>query len=249
MAAGSIEWLELITPDPQEAESFYTKLLGWSFHDKEGHRIASANGINVGEIGTDDGSSAPPHWLPFIQLSGDLESAIDTIRANGGTHFRTGEIPGQARWAFCADPDGAVFAAIHSLTESEPQSAAWPPPVCTVSWYGVAANDLAATARFYANVFGYDPPDPNEEFSAVNTPILMSGARMHAGVLPASPDLPPQWFPYVVVPDADTVLTKSIELGGRPITPVMAIPQIGRIIGLTDPTGAIFFAHQPEEVT
>lgn len=246
MPAGSFDWLELITTDPTAAEEFYGPLLGWTFQDRNGDRLILANQIEVGEIAQDDGSNAPPHWLPYIHVPTTIEDAIRAVEANGGKHLRSDEIAGDVRWATLTDPDGAVVAAIQNLHDSEPKPTVWPTPIGTASWYAIAGTDLAATASFYASVFGYDQPDPTEEFSIINTPVLTTGSTLRAGVLPASEALQPRWIPYFVVADADQILTSAIDLGGKPITPVMAIPQIGRILGITDPQGATFFAHQPE---
>jgi predicted enzyme related to lactoylglutathione lyase len=35
-------------------------------------------------------------------------------------------------------------------------------------------------------------------------------------------------------------------MGGQATTPVVTIPGLGKIAGLIDPTGALFFVHQPE---
>jgi predicted enzyme related to lactoylglutathione lyase len=254
MTTGKIVWREHISPDPSLAIPFYEALLGWKTEPVDmgspdsPYPMVRIDGKQVTGFDTSDGSDAPPHWLVYITVPDSVEAATERALTAGGSVVREPQpLHDFGRYAVLRDPDGAVFCVFAS---SQPDSSAaeepWPPALGTVSWYAIAGSDLGATARFYADVCEYDQPDPTEEFSVINTPILTVGSRLHAGVLPASSELPAQWLVYVVVPDADAILTRSIELGGKPITPVMAIPQIGRIIGITDPAGATFFAHEPE---
>ena len=255
MTTGKIAWREHISPDPATAIDFYSALIGWETRpidmgSPDGpYPMVHVDGKQITGFDAADGSDAPPHWLVYITVDGTVEAAAERAVAGGGSVIVAPKpLHDFGRYAVLSDPDGAIFCvyAPDDPTEDAPDES-WPPAAGTISWYAIAGSDLAATARFYADVCGYDQPDPTEEFSVLNTPVLMNGSNLHAGVLPASAELTPQWLVYVMVPDADAILTRAIDLGGKPITPVMVIPQIGRIIGVTDPTGATFFAHEPEK--
>lgn len=256
MTAGKILWRELIAANRESALAFYRDLLGWNVTpiemgaDSGPYPMVRLDDTGITGFDTSDGSDAPPHWLVYIAVPDSVEAAVARALSNGATVVRPAQdLHGIGRYAVLRDPDGAVFAAFDPSEPGEESAPSWPPAPGAFSWYAIAGTDLATTAGFYADVFGYDRPDPAEEFSIINTPVLTTGASLHAGVLPASDALTPQWIPYIVVTDADQILTRSIDLGGKPITPVMAIPQIGRIVGITDPTGATFFAHEPEQTS
>ena len=49
---------------------------------------------------------------------------------------------------------------------------------------------------------------------------------------------------YISVDDADDSATKAVELGGQNTVPPFDVPGVGRMAGITDPTGAFFMVNQ-----
>ena len=67
-----------------------------------------------------------------------------------------------------------------------------------------------------------------------------AGGMMQAPV----PGIPTHWLPYVIVENADKSLARAVELGGKALTPVMAIGEVGRVAVIQDPLGAVIGLHE-----
>ena len=57
-------------------------------------------------------------------------------------------------------------------------------------------------------------------------------------------DIPPYWGVYISVDDTDAVAVKAEELGGENTVPPFDVPGVGRMAGISDPTGAFFMVTQ-----
>ncbi|UJA18910.1 VOC family protein [Thermoleophilia bacterium SCSIO 60948] len=85
---GCMSLNQLSTPDPEAAERFYSALFGWSFERQpvEDPYWGIMNGgcLNGGMLGLTDANEQPPNWLAYF-TSTDLDAAVETIGASGGT--------------------------------------------------------------------------------------------------------------------------------------------------------------------
>ena len=119
------------------------------------------------------------------------------------------------------------------------------------SWNELITADPKASADFYGKLFGWQavpfvpkggptggPPytlfktDPND---------MGTGGMMQA----PAPGIPTHWLSYVVVENVDQTVAKATELGGKALTPVMDIGEVGRIAVIQDPLGAVVGLHEP----
>ncbi len=254
MGAGTFIWIELITPDIETATPFYAALLGWDIREVEMGPIGTysmihVNGRAIGGFDRSDGSAAGPHWLPYIEVPDTVEAASEAAVAAGGDIIRAAQdIPGVGRGALLADPEGALFMAFEDLPENKGVDAPvdWPPPLGAVSWYAVGSSDGHTAARFYSAVFGYDAVDSPQAGTPDDYLVLKTGETMHAGIMTHGGTMPSQWLLYFTVADIGAARAQAAELGAQIATPVMTIPEIGKMGGLVDPTGALVFLHQPE---
>ena len=70
---GAMLWNELITGDAEKAKTFYSRVLGWEFHDDSGYiHIKNKGRSNGGMIQMDD---APTGWLPYFSVA-DIDESI-----------------------------------------------------------------------------------------------------------------------------------------------------------------------------
>jgi hypothetical protein len=60
---------------------------------------------------------------------------------------------------------------------------------------------------------------------------------------------PPTWLSYVSVDDAEAVVVRAEELGGRLVDDVVDVIDAGRMAVLADPQGAVFALWQPHART
>jgi uncharacterized protein len=115
---GTFSWHELATNDPARAFAFYHATCGWEKTDAMdmgpmgvyqmfGWPAPSVGGIYGRPPGQ---AAAPAAWLHYVRVA-DLDRAVATVQAKGGTLFNGPmEVPGGDRIAQCRDPQGAAFA-------------------------------------------------------------------------------------------------------------------------------------------
>ena len=111
---GRVGWHELIAADLEKDFKFYCELFGW--RDADGARDAmgsyrafSAGGLVVGGASQKHPDEPAPFWLFYFTV-GDLDAAIERVRACGGKAFPAeGEVSSGLFVAYCSDPQGAAF--------------------------------------------------------------------------------------------------------------------------------------------
>ena len=239
---GKFVWHEQVSPDPTQAESFYTQLFGWGtevFKPGEvDYTMISVGGGSHGAFGKAMEGAPPPHWLGHVRVE-RLEETIEKAKEAGGTlaagPFEMGEV---GRMAIIADPQGAYLSAY------EPQGDS-PVPEGVFVWDELASTDVDGAQHFYEQVFGWTTNDMGDEFGGYR--IFNRGEDGIAGLMTV-PDtsVPPHWQPYVFVDDPDATSAKAIELGGAAVVEPMDVPKVGRIAVLRDPQGATFGILKPD---
>jgi uncharacterized protein len=110
-------WNELATTDPAGAWDFYGKQFGWS---KDGELDMGPMGqyefiksdVVIGALMPKMPETPNSHWLVYFRVV-DIDAAVDTINASGGTiTFGPDEIPGGDFSLKAIDPHGAHFALV-----------------------------------------------------------------------------------------------------------------------------------------
>lgn len=115
-------------------------------------------------------------------------------------------------------------------------------------WNELLTRDVEAAQRFYAEVFGwrYEVSHASAEGPYV---VALRDGRPVAGIFdisgPLFEGIPPHWFAYIATDDVDAAVTAAVEAGARPVREVFAVPGIGRIGLLTDPSGAAIGFFEP----
>lgn len=110
---GYLSWTELIANDINAAETFYTKLFGWS---AKRHRFGEyveflrEGELAAGMLPTPPGRGAEgSHWLPYFAVS-NVDDAVQVARRHFGKLLgRPMDIPMVGRSAVLRDPQGATF--------------------------------------------------------------------------------------------------------------------------------------------
>ncbi len=114
---GTPIWYELLTDDPDSAQAFYSRVMGWKFEKPSSalanrdYRIFTArDGEGVGGVlKTPDGAPFDPIWLAYYGVD-DVDAATEKLKALGGSvHMEPTDIPNVGRLSFVADPQGASF--------------------------------------------------------------------------------------------------------------------------------------------
>jgi predicted enzyme related to lactoylglutathione lyase len=110
-----------------------------------------------------------------------------------------------------------------------------------VTYVELNTPDLAASSRFFAAVFGWDP----QPFAAPDYLVAPAGdgRGVDAGLL-ASRDGTPRVVPVINVASLDAAARKVVEHGGTVVVEPFTIPGVGRGCYFTDPSGLIVGLHQ-----
>jgi predicted enzyme related to lactoylglutathione lyase len=119
----------------------------------------------------------------------------------------------------------------------------------TFCWVDLVTTDPAGAKAFYGELFGWEAEDVPAGEAGTYTMLRLGGdevgglyemdaARSEQGV-------PPHWFSYVSVDDADAIASRARELGGTVHGEVFDVDGDGRIAVVQDPTGAVLGAWQP----
>jgi uncharacterized protein len=105
-------------------------------------------------------------------------------------------------------------------------------------WHDHISGDPEAGRRFYAELFGWD----FEIWKAGewDYPMIKVSDKTHGGFGPAQGGAPSFWLGHVLVDDVDAGASRVEAAGGSIVAPAMDIPEVGRIVVVADPQGAVF---------
>lgn len=107
--------VELNSPDPAKAKTFYGKLFQWKLEDMPNTPVpdGSYTVIKVGE-GTGGGimkqvPNGPAGWIPYV-LVDDLRASTDKARSLGGEVMKDiTEVPDTGWFSIIQDPTGSIL--------------------------------------------------------------------------------------------------------------------------------------------
>src|SRR3712207_9590507 len=113
----------------------------------------------------------------------------------------------------------------------------------TFCWIDLATTDPAGAKAFYGELFGWKGEDMPAGEAGTYTMLRLDGDdigglyEMNAGQ--RERNVPPYWFSYVLVADADSIASRERELGGTVSGEAFDVLDSGRMAGVQDPTGAV----------
>ncbi len=245
--AGVPCWTDLTVPDVDAAKAFYADVLGWTFQDTAddfgGYVIAETRGGAVAGIGPQPHEGLTATWTLYL-ASDDADKTAEDVAEHGGTVLLPpGDVGPLGRMFLAADPSGAPFGVWQAGTHigagvvNEPGG---------LNWEDLRSTDPDAARAFYRAVFGYrtDPlPGAGPDYATFalageEAPLGGMGGMMGAEGMPS------HWIVYFNVPDAATAVTAAEDAGGSVLMRDFETP-FGRLAGLTDPAGALFWVIEP----
>jgi hypothetical protein len=242
---GTIDWVDLSTPDVDAARTFYALVLGWSFESTNtpmgSYHIALAGGHQcAGLMAADPAASGPPQWTIFVRVV-SLEETVSAVTLAGGTILaHPFDIPGGARVAVAADPAGAVFAVIGGGPEPAPgEPALRRGEAGAVAWCELLSRDPHAVVGFYDAVFGWQAGHGQP----TSYTVFRLGRVDVGGLLPMPDGIPPEapshWMVYFHVPDVAAAAASAERAGGSIPKPATVVEERTFAV-LADPAGVIF---------
>jgi predicted enzyme related to lactoylglutathione lyase len=113
-------------------------------------------------------------------------------------------------------------------------------------WYELLTTDMKAAEAFYTNVVGWTTM-PTQGTTGPYTIFKNSAGNQVAGVMtrPEGMNVPPHWVMYIGVPKLETAVSDIEQRGGSAMSPVIDVPNVGRMRTMKDPQGAMFEVFQP----
>jgi len=113
-------------------------------------------------------------------------------------------------------------------------------------WFELMTTDTAAAETFYKKVVGWTAA-PMPAAPMPYTVFNRAGDAPVAGMMQRPDDMPmpPFWAMYIAVPNFEDAVQRIKYLGGSEISPVIDIPEVGRMQMVADPQGAAFYIMTP----
>jgi predicted enzyme related to lactoylglutathione lyase len=220
-APGTPCWVDLATPDLQDALRFYGGLFGWELEDagaEAGHyHQALVRGKRVAGIGpTQPGGPPMAVWTTYLSGS-DVDRHAPAISAAGGTVIvEPFDVLGLGRMLMAQDPTGATF----GIWEPQLQfGAELVNENAAMVWNELLTRDIATAMRFYGEIFDYTFEEIPESggYQMMKVEGRVCGGMWQMGdEMP--PNVPPLWMNYFHLDDVDAGFDRAREHGGELIT-------------------------------
>lgn len=251
---GDFLWYELMTPDADAAQAFYSGLVGWTFKDSgmpdTDYRLFSAGAAEVGGVMplTPEmlSGGAHPAWAGYIGVD-DVDASAAAIKAAGGSiHMEPWDIPGVGRMAFVADPQGAMFYIMRGSIEGEVSTsfAKHEPMPGHCAWNELASSDQNGAKAFYGKLFGWMQEGGMDMGPLGQYEFWQAGGDNPYGVgavMSLMPGMPTSmWTYYFRVPDIDKAAEYTKANGGQILQEPVEIPGGEFSFNGMDPQGAAF---------
>lgn len=229
---GTPIWYELITPEADAAERFYGTVLGWRFEPMSptpdmDYRIASTNGAAVaGLMQQPDGQEMPLRWLVYFGVEDVDRSVRDAEQAGASVHVPPTDIPEVGRFAFLADPQGALFYVMRGASDEHSQSfqCGENVPQGHGVWNELSAPDADAAIAFYGALLGLRKEGGMPMGELGEYSFIHAGADCIGAVMGEVPGGQPGWQVYFSVDDIDAAVDRLGQAGGRTIQGPDEIP-------------------------
>jgi predicted enzyme related to lactoylglutathione lyase len=238
-------WVSLMTRDLEDAQEFYSAVLGWNFRPTklgDDFRVALSGGMPVAGIGAlARALQVAVAWTPYFAVS-NADAVAARIMERSGTIAVGPMMFSAGRGALAADRDGAVF----GIWEGELFRGwgTWQDEA--PAWLRLRTRDAFEAAIFYGEVLGWASGKTGScevEYQDDEVHLRCGGhilARLSSGALEAAadPTIRPRWQAIFTVPDVDEAAKVAVKLGGTIMEEQKT--SLGEEITLRDPEGGLF---------
>ena len=271
---GVTSWIDIEHRDVEGAQAFYGGLFGWTFADATPpgaptrYLVALLDGLDTAGLAEAAAIDipTPSPWRTYVAVD-DADAAAARVSAAGGKVLEAPTDVGDAgRSVGCADPFGVPFRLWQPRHRLGVQVVNAPG---TWNFSDLHAADPAASAAFYAEVFGWSfddvfgfatmirVPGYGDHLAATSDPDIharQSGAEVPTGfadaigwLATAGPDDEPHWHVSFAVANRDATAALAERLGGTVLERRDTDWTLEAVI--RDPQGAVFTASQYQPVS
>jgi predicted enzyme related to lactoylglutathione lyase len=251
-----------MTPDPDGATAFYSKVTGWETAPWEEGQTGDAEPYMMWMNGQTaiggimklpeeaQAQGAPPHWIAYVTTP-DADATTEKARELGARVLvEPKSIPSVGTFGVFQDPHGAVIAAF--TPASEPPGRGGPPRIGEISWHELLTTSQEEAFAFYSALFGWEKTgsmDIGELGIYQMYGPERGGEASYGGMYnkPAEIPAPPHWLYYVRVEDIDVAVERVKENGGQVLNGPEEVPGGDRVAQCMDPQGAAFALHSSSQ--
>lgn len=121
------------------------------------------------------------------------------------------------------------------------------PTIGTIGWIDLTVSNADELKDFYASVTGWKPEPVS--MGDYNDYSMTSDGEGRAGICHkrgANANIPSQWMIYINVADLDKSRTECEARGGKLLTDIRSMGEIGRYCFIEDPAGAVCSLFEPQ---
>lgn len=250
-AQGTPSWVDLSSTDPAASQAFYGGLFGWTFEANptdqgSDYIMALLNGKSAAGIMQQGPEQAamglPSLWNSYFTVD-DIAATIGAVEGAGGSVMMPPiDVMDAGKMAVVVDPSGAVAclwqAGQHIGCEIVNEPGAF-------IWSELVSTDTQGALAFYASLFGIDTVEVDMGMDEPYRMLAIGEDQVAGAMAPPMEGIPNHWSIYFAVADLDDALGKTAELGGSVVVPAFDVPDVGRMAGVADPTGAMCMLMQP----
>ncbi len=252
---GTPIWYELMTQTPDGAQDFYGKVMGWSYETMPGmdYRICGATPTEAvaGIMKTPEGAPFGSVWFVYFGVE-DVDATAEKIKTLGGAiHMEPKDIPGVGRFAFAADPQGAMFYVMRGESD-EASKAFMPMTTGHFCWNELVTSDQNAALEFYGKLFGFEVGGSMSMGPKMGdyTFIVHDGVGIGGAMNAFEEGAQPYWNFAIQVADIDVAKKAIEEAGGTVRMGPHELPNdSGWLIQATDPQGAKIMFSGPRKAS
>jgi uncharacterized protein len=238
---GRFVWYELLTPDPEAAEVYYSNVVGWGTQPVPGldgpYTLFTLGETPICGVMK---KGAPPTWLGYV-LVDDVDVTTRQARQLGATvRVEPRDIPNVCRFSVLADPQNATIGLMAwSAPQKDAAGAAALPG--RIGWHELLAIDWEKGFDFYNTLFGWQKADALDVRDIGTYQVFATGGRLAGGMFNKPAEMPATfWLYYFNVADFDAAVERIRFSGGEIANGPMEVPGGSWIVHAKDPQGALF---------
>ena len=245
---GQILWYELLTTDMKAAETYYSKVVGWTVTPFDGAGqpysmfMRTPEAPAAGVMTIPEGMGFPPHWQMYVGVE-KLEDAIAHITRLGGQALGPLiEVPTVGRMQTMRDPHSALFSVYEPASSQPPETER---QVGEASWHELMTTDAEAAMKFYSEILGWKATEtfdmgPMGKYHMFGRNFPLGGMMNKPAELA---HVPSNWGIYFRVSEINDAAGRVTAHGGQVLNGPMEVPGGDHIVNCLDPQGAAFSLH------
>jgi uncharacterized protein len=246
-------WHDLMTPDVDGAQNFYSKVIGWEIADggmPGGNYLIcnvgkatpdGANGVGgMMAFGPDDDKNVPPFWSGYIHTPDVGKAAKQAVKLGGKIFKEPTLVPETVEFAILTDPSGAMFNIMRPIPQGELTVFA-PGTPGTMGWNELLSGDWKEAWEFYHAMFGWEKMEALEMGPMGTYQTFGLEGKSFGGMMNKRAEMPmAYWNYYWNVASCEEAIKTLNAAGGKVMFGPMQVPGGSWIVNATDPQGAMF---------